>query len=469
MNKDPEMQGNQTAKHNPQTTNSGAQEQVVKTTIIEESRPVNAAAPENMVVAEATVETKMPNGQTVETTLVPKKKHKGFIIGAIIAFVVLILAAVGTAVWYFVYYNNPDKVAYDAISNFLSAKNVTVDGEMSGVMTMNGQKSKMTMKIDSASAGAAGQSTLTASWGALDANGVSMGNEPSNFKVGNVVLSDGVLYFRTDGLDDLVNEVVESMNLDAHLYDYSEIYDLVMGIVDEIDGEWWRISVPDIIDAIIDDAQEAKRAKEFYTCVVNVANSDVRGEVTKLYQNNQFVKVEQTKGDNIKAGNSLYNVSFDYDQMAAFVNAVNQGDTAGALRNCYDRYEDEGMTAKTTGSREDVTAADLQEAFDDTLAVQLEISNWGHQLTSIRIQEVDDKNNSGQLNFNYDEVVINAPEEYRSITDLVDKIMTRVTEAFESWFGDFGYGYDEDYDFDLDEDWLDDVDWSFDDDYSWDA
>ena len=54
--------------------------------------------------------------------------HIGMILGIIA--VVIILGIIGVAVWFFGFYSNPDKVAYDAVENLLIAPNVITSGSV---------------------------------------------------------------------------------------------------------------------------------------------------------------------------------------------------------------------------------------------------------------------------------------------------------------------------------------------------
>lgn len=443
MNKDPEMQGNTTQpQQNPQTTrvadaDSGGQEVVL-------------GPQDNVVVAEATLETKLSDGSVVETTVVPKKKkHTGLIV-AIVTFVVLLLAGIGIAFWYFLCFNNPERVAYDAIDGLLKQNSLVSTANLSGTIKSEEGNFRLAVSVDASAAGASSSSNIGVELTPVDANGKPLSNQVYKFKISNVIISDGVFYIRTEDLAKTVESLMDEVATEEGSQEViAMLKDMISEILNTVDNEWWQVSVPDIIDMIAEGDPKAEPAKELYTCMVNIANQDSKGELASLYSDNRFVTVEKSNAvdASMEKGLAVYGVGFDYDKLANFVNAVPNSTIANNIYSCYNKYLD------ATGSDEErvsadlakpVTADDLRQEFDaDKVNIWIGVDAWSHQLKAVTARSATE-GEDGLLtaNFVYQDVEVKAPEDYRPVTELVEDIVNIVMQVIGSQYGGGGYEYD---------------------------
>ncbi len=393
-----------------------------------------------------------------------KKKHTGLIV-AIVTVLLVLLAGGGFSLWYFLLYSNPENVAFDAINGFLQEKNITLGGSMWGESyDYDDTGMRMELALQNSSDGLAGSSDISYKMMMIDEEHEEIKGETLELLLGSVMMSDGVFYLKVGKLMDYLNKSYPDMS-EATDQDSQVMYQLLETFSDE----WWEVSVPDVVDMVadlVDDAKftrQAEYTKQFYSCLVNAAQQNIKGEIAEIYKNNRFVRVQKVdrsaEGHKVaEGGHSLYLLSFDYAKMASFVNELPKTATANSIYACYNDYakhlDDYSTTLPESVSADDipeVTADDLEEDFGEAdNKIYLEISNWGHQLRSVFVHnEVYSRSYSGsdyahdevraqgkerlesiaELNliFSYSPVTIAAPAESRPITDLFEEMMEVVT------------------------------------------
>ena len=402
----------------------------------------NGGLPEWM--ADSPQSTEMPAGSVVESAAIPKKKHKGLIF-AVIFIVVLILTLGGFAAWYFLYYNNPEKVAYDAINGFLRQQAVVTDGIMTGRAKTDTGEVLVTVATNNKSTTSSADGAVTVKIGMLDANGELISDNQYEVELGGIIMTDGVIYVRTGKLMESIDLFMEDMNVTLDELDTGTR--AVYNLLNDIDGEWWQISVPDVINSVVEDPDLASASKEFYACLINVAHSDVKGEIADIYSLNRFVNISRsdTHGD----GTTDYNVEFDYDKMASFANAMIESGSMKSTENCLRKYIVDDLGGDLKFENESADASKIQESLKDTSFI-MSITDFGHELTGISIStKQGDSEFSGGFSFSHPEVTIEAPANYRPISDLVDMIVDTIMEVIVSDYDyDFDYDFDDDYDYD---------------------
>lgn len=509
MNQDPTMQGGNTptqgdqpvgentAKTNTEST-AGDQPQtpsnptkapdtgavVVEETIAETVTEAPASGlPSWMAATPDPTVTGLPNGSVVEPAAPPKKKHTGLIVTLIIIFI-LLLAGAGAAVWFFCFYNQPDNVAFDAVNQFLQQKDLTVTGSLDYDWSSESDENRhIKLSLDNSRSGIAGNSDLKFNY-SQDLN--IDGKKEFELDLGSVAMSDGVLYFKIGNLIETVDQFSDELDEAYSTVEEQLVWQAIYQLLETIDGEWWQISIPDILDMINESGDydgEVAATRKFYNCMLDVAKQDVGSELAKIYRDNRFlkaVKVTQSADGKRKPadGNNLYEIEFDYDKMANFINALPQSNTANQFYACYNTYIDEieeftednlGKTPEHIGAddAEKVTADDLSESRNDDVKYYLEIAPWGHQLQGIYMQSkatetpdcpfsynTDDVpttydlvpqpecsqgatatiTGSLNLNFAYGPVAVAAPEKYRPVTDLAEEIVNTVVQVMSAYF-----------------------------------
>ncbi len=420
MDPDPKMQEGTTPDNNNNiNTNVPATDQNTNPNPTPESTPVAAAA---------------------VNSANPPKKHTGLIV-AIVAAILILLVGAGIAVWYFVIHSNPDKVAFDAINGFLHEHSVTVTGSAYNEQTYHSYRTRSTISLDSkrGATNLPASSTITAGFAQYENNS----DDPEvdlSLELGSVVFSDGIIYFRINDLMEAVDSALASSGLSrSRLDDYGK---LLYGIGEKIDGEWWQFSLPDILDLIsADNSESYSSIRNAYNCVFEAASGDIAGELASIYSENRFIgitKVSQSAFGDVKAtsGNSLYELTFDYEKMADFINSLPNSDYANKLYTCYNNFvaaedlDDSGFIPRRISAADfdKVSAEDLAGSRNtETNNYYLEISNFDHKLKSLYAYEKsEDEQTEIHFYFQYEPVTISAPESYRPITELIEEVSVDV-------------------------------------------
>ncbi len=363
-----------------------------------------------------------------------KRGHKGALIAGIIIGILLCIVA-GVLIWFFACYNQPERVAFDAVEHFLKADNVVTTGEVKVTPddTEESGIESVVIALDSSSSSLPSSSKV-----ALTVKT----NTEKEFKLdlGTVQMSDGVLYLQISR----IMETVEQLNLDQsereQLGDFFDTLEL-------IDNEWWRISLDDFKDNLEEtDPGAIDFWGDIYTCAVDLANGDLKQDIAKVYSDHRFLKVAAVKdvsridglaGFQPASWHQLYEISLDNVALADFINALPETPAANAFYDCANEaiakyYDDDSLEKFSAENFEEISASDIE--WPEDLHVVLEISQFGHQLRSLHAyQSADDIDLSVDLEFKYQSVTVSAPESYRPISDLFDELASAFTELFEAY------------------------------------
>lgn len=454
MDQDPKMQGGDTENNSSPVANNTNSEQAV---------PVANAAPSETIIFSETVTSTSPtpaqsqpaapaqtnqNQPTVSPANPPKKNHTGLIV-AVIAVVVALLAGIGAAVWYFVIYSNPDKVAYDAVENLLRADAISISGSGSAKSaSYDGSYTELSYTLNSqAKTFEAGSADSKIQISHYDEDG-----KKDEFAVdvdfGTVAVSDGVFYFRVGNLMENVDGVME---LSGTTYDeLPEYAQSLYQLGEEVDGEWWRLSVSEIFDKVAEFTDEdVTPAKKLYTCVTDIYKNNPSRELSEMYSQHPFVMFnrvsETTQGYKLnESGKSAYTMNLNLDELAGFINLIPKSSFAHEYVDCVNDYIDEISATSPYGDLDDVSEVDASnwsspEGIDNFYFI---ITNLSHQLSSIIYE---DKNAFSRLDLNYASTTIEQPSNYRSAMELFDDVVEIIQQAFGnryeepiSW-NDYGY------------------------------
>lgn len=421
------------------------------------AQPDPMAANLNQIPAAQPILSNVATPSMVEPAKAPKPKRTGLIV-TIVLLILLLLAGGGFALWYFLFYNNPENIAFEAINGFLREKNVVTTGQMWGEYYDSDRSgSRMEIELKNSSAGLAGVSDIVLSNSEFDVEHELDEEGAYELTLGSVMMSDGVFYLRIGQLMDTVDKFIDDSGLTKE--DLPDSYQVLYQLGEIVDEEWWEVSPIDIIDTIteevdnLEDLDEITYLKDFYRCAVDVANQDIGKELAEIYKNNRFLKitkVSQSSEGHKKpdSGNSLYLVEYDYQKMADFINALPKSHIAEQAYTCYNNYR---SNVESESSRlpekidadffDEITAKDLEDSRDANTKQYLEISNWGHELKGVfiygesRLDEDGEENADGELysahevdlQFTYSPVTVDAPAESRPITDLIEELKEIIT------------------------------------------
>ncbi len=346
------------------------------------------------------------------------KRRKQIIIGATIGVLVLVLG--GLATWFFAFYNNPEKAMFDGVSNLFRASNVSFDGGgsitlregsaddsiKSIILNLNSSSSKLPNSTDA--------SLL-----------ISFADDKSlNLQLGTVQLADGVIYLKVGGIMDSL----QRMGLDAEAEGEMEDF---FNALETIDGEWWRISIRDVLADMTGSEEISGLYGGIYDCAVSAGSRDNSRELVDLYKQHKFLKVEPVEridnGNNYidyhaAAWHNLYEISFDKDLLAGFINALPETAMAEEMYACYN-----SVLEQYDSSADPLSAADIDEIsaddidIPDALHLYAEVSQFGHKIRSLWAYGDDDTwDNVFSVLLQYQEATVAAPSEYRDITELFE-------------------------------------------------
>ncbi len=361
-----------------------------------------------------------------------EKKRTGLIIGIVVAVLMVILGSL--ALWFCLWYSNPDQVAYDAMNNLLKAENVGLEGGFTILNPDEDDALKMVIiSFDSASNSLPNATSAKVQF-IFNPDYVE-GDPHVLIEVKNVVMRDGVIYLQIGGIMDSIN----SVEMDDGERESMAVF---LNTLEVIDNEWWQISIPDLIETMELPAQQSDAMTEVYSCAVQAMNSDVSGEISAIYKQNRFIEVKSSKqlapsnesaASELASGHKAYELTMNKAKLASFVNELPETAVAEEFFACYNKaakqYGGETIDAKDIDEidEDDVTWPDAED-----LRVFLEISQWSHQLRSAHIFAYNDGQDvgGGTVMFKYDQVEVTPPESYRPITELFDELAEMFSQLF---------------------------------------
>lgn len=392
------------------------------------ANPAAAVETTNVAAVETIPATDAATGAPVDTVVIvkpPKKKKTGLIVGIIIA-ALLVLGGVGAAIWYFAVYQSPENVVFDAMNNFLSAQHVQTEGEFTyHVVDEDTENSFLyTLKLENKSNTLPNATNLNLSIRKTDSS-----DETSTLSVdlGTAIMSDGVIYFQISNLI----ATLEELSVDSSEFD-NDFAVAIYDIIEIVDGEWWRISIPEIIDEL-DLGDDARQLKNLYSCVIESAKKDHTGELAALYREHPFASIEKATDETAVAGSTAYDATLNYDQLADFFNELPDTSSSTDIMACYNTYaEATGGEKISPEDATEISADDIREALPEEYELGFVITNGSHELTHITFSTIknDQEWLAAQFSFTYEPADVTVPAEYRPITELFEEIAEIIAELF---------------------------------------
>lgn len=246
-------------------------------------------------------ETSAPVAEVPTQPKTPNKKKK-LIIGGIIAAAVLLLSG-GTYTAYAFWYQNPEKVLTDAVSNVIKAKTATY----SGTLAMDTKDAKVRVVFDGKQA-----SELNGEGNAK----ITITAQGKDFTVNGSALvdKDGNLFFKVGNLKTILDEFLKQSGMTSSPFDE---------LVAKIDNKWIRVSADDL-------AEYDKDAGKAQTCLADTMkkiqdDKAVHDGLVKAYKDNKFVVIDSTlPGRTINGVDSMgYKLSLNKDAAKKFAETVN--------------------------------------------------------------------------------------------------------------------------------------------------
>lgn len=422
-----------------------AEEPKVEAEPVAEEAPVEPEAPvapeatvveETPIVQEKTVTQATPVAPVADA---PKKSKKGLIIG--VAAGVLVAGAAGGFGIAYAIDSKPENVALSAISDFLSAKERAINGYAE--FNVNEDETKQTFSSNSLVAEAASVSRVRVDIKTdQDKNNnantsvtftVTYGDDDYKITLNSVVLKDYTLYISIDNLKETIKDVLKAAG-DSSYAEYAELYeDLIETVAGEIEGTWWKIYVPDVVDAIDEISSSNKKLiKGAYQCGVEAADRTIakQEKYADIYKKNAFVSLEEYKGsEKPSAKGTPYTVKLDASKFTSFANTVMKEAVDSELDDCMKK-----VSSSYTGSSEitEIKESDVKKALEDFPEIIVVVNNgfFSHTVSGIYFAESNEAfTGKIDLQFSKDVKAVSAPSDAKNITELYDN----VKEAYEEW------------------------------------
>lgn len=308
----------------------------------------------------------MEQAPTVVEPVKPKKKKTGLIIGIVIA-VVLLIGGVAAAL-IIMNMNKGDAVA-KAIEKIVTGnapENVVIDGTLTLVPNEDDSLlSNVQIDLDSQ---ASTRSMMNSSIATVTTN-FANGNSAS-FEFDEVYAANGDLYFKLSGLTNAMEdytaamqsamlesgtagsevvdcesedgcvattEVVEPTSLPVEVeadtsLGVMESLTEILSIIENVDGEWLRISTDDL-SGVSELAPQESGTSCLVDFVGNVKNYN--NSIAEIYGKNPFI-TSTTEGVTLasKSGEPVYKVTIDSEKFGAFINEFQNSELVSNLFSC---------------------------------------------------------------------------------------------------------------------------------------
>ena len=264
-----------------------------------------------------------PQPQYNGVPMQPKKKKTGLIIGIVLG-VIALIAIISAVLVYFLWWQNPEKMVTDAVSNAIMAKKMTADGKV--VIDMRDQ-GKIELNVKTATDSGKSKANIDAK---LDVKGVEK-NIPLK---GDVVLdSDGTIYVKINNFKDLYGTLLEIVmesssggNLSrSQIETYrDQALEKMSSEIDKMSDTWMKIS-PDEIGSE-------------YKCGINAlkkiqSDESARKGLAQIYQKNSFFTIKDSKISDRNGGRG-FELQGDNSKLSKFNDEFKKSSAGKALGKC---------------------------------------------------------------------------------------------------------------------------------------
>lgn len=332
----------------------------------------------------------------------PNKKKK-IIIASIIAGALLVLGG-GTYTAYALWYQNPEKVLTDAVTNAIKAKTASY----TGTVAVDTNDVKVAIELDGAEAGLATREvnakiTITAQGKDFKLNGSALADK------------DGNIFFKVSNLKSVIDQTLGETGMVA-------AFD---GLVSKIDNKWIRISADDLADF----SKEASEAKKCATDVLKKLDTDkaTRDEFATIYSKNKFIVIDSSlPARTINGVDSMgYELSIDRTVAKSFVEAINTTQLMKDLQKC-----DESMKLDAGDVTDESTG-------DSTQKLEVSVSRWTHEFTQVKFTATGEGTSGSAIIeplFNKDVKVV-APTDFLTLKQLQAEIEAAMGAMQEAAYG----------------------------------
>ena len=349
-----------------------------------------------------------PQPQYNSVPMQPKKKKTGLIIGIVLG-VVALIAIISAVLVYFLWWQNPEKMVTDAVSNAIMAKKMTADGKV--VVDMRDQ-GKIELNVKTATDSGKSKANIDAK---LNIKGVEK-NIPLK---GDVVLdSDGTIYVKINNFKDLYGtllEIVMESSSGGNLSRYQiEAYrdqtlEKMGSEIDKMSDTWMKIS-PDEIGGE-------------YKCGINAlkkiqSDESARKELAQIYQKNSFFTIKDSKISDRNGGRGFELQGNNKSNSSKFEEEFKNSSVGKALSKC-------GKSNSYKSS---------ESSSIDTASLKVWVDKSSHELKALELKS-DGKKASVEISFDINmnkSEEIKTPSEAESLKEFVEGFMSGYSSGLSS-------------------------------------
>lgn len=346
-------------------------------------------------VTMSSASTVMP-GTPGSTAPKPKRKWLPWVVTGVVA----LLIGGSASAYYFLVYQNPNQVLYDAYMHLQAAKVVQAKGLVTIDKDIGGVKLKTVTYATNYDNGPNMSLDVTAN---MEVSGaaVAVGGK-------GMFTQDGTLYFQVTGLYDAIDVALKNQASTQQLTAAQK------DAVKKIQDQWVRITMDDIKKSSPDTATA-------YQCVLDAykKHKDDDPKIAQdMYKANPFIAVKGSMGT--KNGNYGLRLNFDADKYKAYLKAAKDTAVYKDINACNKN------AASSTDDSQDYTA--LSGENTTNTAVIVWVSQWAHELKQIEYNGSvgtgsDKVAYSGTLDFAYDKTVkITAPSDTINLEEFMNRV-----------------------------------------------
>ena len=348
-----------------------------------------------------------PQPQYNGVPMQPKKKKTGLIIGVVLG-VIALIAIISAVLVYFLWWQDPEKMVTDAVSNAIMTKKMTADGKV--VVDMRDQ-GKIELNVKTATDSGKSKANIDAK---LNIKGVEK-NIPLK---GDAVLdSDGTIYVKINNFKDLYGTLLEVVmesssggNLSrSQIETYRDQTLEKMGSeIDKMSDTWMKIS-PDEIGSE-------------YKCGINAlkkiqSDESARKEVAQLYRKNSFFTIKDSKISDRNGGRG-FELQGDNSKLSKFNDEFKKSSAGKALSKCgkYNSYKSS------------------ESSSIDKSSLKVWVDRSSHELKALELKG-DGKKASVEISFDINmnkSEEIKAPSDAESLKEFVEGFMSGYSSGLSS-------------------------------------
>lgn len=348
-----------------------------------------------------------PQPQYNGVPMQPKKKKTGLIIGVVLGVIVLI-SIVSAALVYFLWWQNPEKMVTDAMSNAVMSKKMTANGKV--VVDMRDQ-GKIELNVKTATDSGKSKANIDAK---LDIKGV----EKNISLKGDVILdSDGTIYVKINNFKDLYGTLLEVVMESssggkmsrAQIETYrDQTLRKMSSEIDKMGNTWMKISPDEIGDEYKCGIDALKKIQ---------SDESVRKELAQIYQKNSFFTIKDSKISDRNGGRG-FELQGDNSKLSKFSDELKNSSAGKALGKC-------GKSNSYKSS---------ESSSIDTASLKVWVDRSSHELKALELKG-DSKKVSVEISFDIDvnkSEEIKIPSSAESLKEFIEGFMSGYSSGLSS-------------------------------------